>query len=320
MTQFDSFNFKDMERQEVREYWEHEAHEFTPWLAADIKSVRTSHLEDVLGLEMEVIEVEKRVGRYSVDILARTVIDGRRVVIENQLTPSDHDHLGKAIAYAAGVNAEIIVWIAPRFYDEHRDAVQWLNNSSREGVDMFALRLEVWKIGESDPAMKLDPVEKPSEWKEKARRAATDLSESEERREEFWTRFRNRIEEEQTPLRPRKPLPRLHYSNPIGKAGYHLYFAFDVTARERHLGLVIEDDEDAYFALESQQEQIEAEIGQPLLWIEPSETQGGKMRSQIQLRADGSLEDRTDWEKHIDWFLEYGERFHEVFSERVQRL
>lgn len=320
MEPFDGRDFQELESQDVRKYWKHEAREFTPWLADEIESEGDSRLKDVLGLDLEVVETERSVGKYSVDILARTGTDGRNVVIENQLTPSDHDHLGKSIAYAAGVDADIIVWIASQFNDEHRDAVQWLNSNSREGIDLFALRLEVWKIADSPPAVRLNPVDKPSEWKEKARRTEDELSKKEQRREEFWTRFRDRIEEEQTPLRAWKPGPRLFYQNPIGKGGCHLSFVFDVTESERYITLVIEDDETLFYQLEDQRDEIENEIGHSLDWVNPEETRSGKMRSQIQLRSHGSLDDRDSWEDHIDWFMEYGGKFNEAFFERLQQL
>lgn len=98
--------------------------------------------------------------------------------------------------YATGVDADIIVWIAPQFNDEHRDAIQWLNDNSREGIDLFAIRLEVWKISESNPAVRFNPVEQPSEWKDRARGAKNELSEREERPRSsgprFETRFRKR--------------------------------------------------------------------------------------------------------------------------------
>lgn len=320
MTAFEGPNFQNLESQDVRTYWEHEAHEFIPWLASEIQSEDPSHLEDVLEIDLEVIEVEKRVGKYSVDILAHVESDGRTVVIENQLGASDHDHLGKAIAYAAGVDADIIVWIAPRFNTEHGDAIQWLNDNSREGIDLFAIRLEVWTIGDSKPAVRFNPVKQPSEWKERARRTENELSDREERREAFWTAFRDRIEEEQTPLQVRKPSSRLFYSNPIGKAGFHLSFVFNTTEDERYITLIIESDEDAYRQLKAEREQIEDEIGAPLDWIDPEETRGGNMRSQIQLRTDGSLDDQDTWDDHLDWFMTYGERFHDVFYDRLQRL
>ena len=42
--------FASLESQEVREYWEHEAQEFTPWIASDIRAESVSELEDALGL------------------------------------------------------------------------------------------------------------------------------------------------------------------------------------------------------------------------------------------------------------------------------
>lgn len=85
MVTFEGPDFRDLEPQDVRDFWRHEAHEFTPWLANAIRSEESSHLEDVLGLDLEVIEIKKDVGKYSVDILAEVVDDGRSVVIENQL-------------------------------------------------------------------------------------------------------------------------------------------------------------------------------------------------------------------------------------------
>jgi hypothetical protein len=116
--------FAALEPQDVHEYWAHEEYEFTPWVADEIGADEPSQLENTLGIDLEVIEQEKSVGKYSVDIYAEVVDDGRTVIIENQLGTSDHDHLGKAIAYAAGLDADIIVWIAPTFNDEHLDAIQ----------------------------------------------------------------------------------------------------------------------------------------------------------------------------------------------------
>jgi hypothetical protein len=313
-------NFASLEPQDARDYWAHEERDFTPWVADQLDSDGASELENAIGLDIELIEREKPVGKYNVDIFARVVDDGRKIVVENQLARSDHDHLGKSIAYAAGVDADIIVWIAPEFNDEHRDAIQWLNSNSRENIDLFAIRLEVWRIDDSPPAVRLNPVEEPSEWKEKAQRSKGELSDQDKLREEFWTAFRDRIEQERTPLRARKPAPRHYYSNPIGKAGFHISFLFDREDGKRDITLFIEDDEQAFWQLEEEQEQIEDEIGHSLNWDEPEETRSGNMRSAIQLRTDGTLNDRELWDEHIEWFLEYGERFHDVFYDRLQQL
>lgn len=320
MATFEEPEFQELKSQAVREYWQDEARDFTPWLVEEIESDQTSNLEDALGLDLTVKETEKSVGKYSVDVLAEVVADGRKVVIENQLSQSDHDHLGKAIAYAAGLDADIIVWIAPTFNDEHRDAIQWLNQNSREGVDLFAIRLEVWRIGESSPAVRLNPLEDPSEWKEKVQRSKTELTEKQELQEEFWTQFRDRIVATATPLRARKPWHRHYYSNPIGKSGFHLSFVVISTENQMRVVLTIEDDEDAFWKLFENQEAIEADVGKELNWDEPTETRSGNMRSSIGVDRDGDIYDVDRWEEHQDWLMEYGERFHEAFYDRIQRF
>lgn len=312
--------FASLESQDVREYWEHEAQEFTPWLADEIRSEGVSELEDALGLDLEVIEEEKSVGRYNVDVLAEVVDDNRNVVIENQLDSSDHDHLGKSLAYASGVDADIVVWIAPRFYDEHRDAMQWLNQNSREGVDLFAIRLEVWTIGESEPAVRLNPVAEPSEWKEKAQRTEGELSETKQLQEEFWTQFRDRIEERDTPLSARKPKPQHWYSNPIGKAGFELSFVLNSRDNELRAELVIRDDAEAYWQLEEDREEIDQKLDRDLVWNEPEETRAGKERSKLMFTKQAEIMNQERWDEYLDWMIECGELFHMVFYDRIQRL
>lgn len=320
MTTFDGPEFQELQPQDVREYWEHEAHEFTPWLADEIRAEDASHLEDVLGLDLDVLETEKSVGKYSLDILAEVVEDGRQVVIENQLNSSDHDHLGKCIAYAAGIDADIIVWLSPQFNDEHKDAFNWLNKNSREGVDLFAIRLEVWKIADSPPAVRLNPVEDPSEWKEKAKRSGGEVSETKKLQEEYWTQFRDLIDQSQTPLRTRKPKPQHWYNNPIGRSGFKLQFTVNTVEDNLYCQLIIKDDPEAYQELERDKKQIEDEMGEQLIWSSPEEAQRNSNRAKITLRRSGRLEDKGSWEAYHEWMINRGERFHEVFYNRLQQM
>lgn len=324
MATFEGPDFRELESLDVREYWEHEAREFTPWLANQIRSEEASHLEDVLGLDLEVIETEKSVGKYNVDILAEVVDDSRQVVIENQLNASDHDHLGKCIAYAAGVDADIIVWLSPQFNDEHKDAFQWLNKNSREGVDLFAIRLEVWKIADSPPAVQLNPVEDPSEWKEKAKRTEGELSETKKYQEEYWTQFRDLLDERDTPLRTRKPKPQHWYNNPIGRSGFKLQFTVNTVEDNLYCQLVIQDNPEIYQELERQKDEIgddiEKRTHESLIWSPPEEAQRDSKRAKITIRRPGQLSDRDEWGEYHTWMIERGERFHDIFYDRLQAL
>jgi hypothetical protein len=318
----DMNEFASLESESAREHWEHEEYDFTPWLASQIED-GSSDFENVLGLDLEVIEREKNVGKYNVDIYARVIDDGRTVIIENQLSDSDHDHLGKSIAYAAGVDADIIVWVAPRFNDEHQDAIQWLNEKSREDVDLFAIRLEVWTIEDSPPAVRLNPIEKPSEWKEKAQRTSGELNERDQRREEFWTAFRDQIEDSKTPLRPRKPQPKHYYSNPIGVGGFHISYYVDEDENELGLELIIENSEEAYHALRDQADEIEDRFEateSTVYWGDLRETRAGNMRSEVGVKRTVDIKNTESWNEYFDWMFKQGELFHDVFPERLRQI
>ena len=112
-----------LEKVDLREVWKHEALDFTNWLA---KPENLELLSDEIGIDITLIQTEASVGNFNVDILAEEENTGRKIVIENQLESTDHDHLGKIITYASGFDAEIIIWIVKNVRDEHKQALDWL--------------------------------------------------------------------------------------------------------------------------------------------------------------------------------------------------
>lgn len=151
-------NLANFEPVDPREIWPNEAADFTPWLAENL-----SLLGKVLKLDLELRGTEVRVGSYLLDILAHDKRADRSVVIENQLEPTDHDHLGKLLTYAAGHDAGTIVWIAGEFRDEHRVALDYLNARTMGDTEFFGVVVGLWKIDDSRPAVKFDLVVDPNE-------------------------------------------------------------------------------------------------------------------------------------------------------------
>ena len=101
-----------LEPVDLRTIWPDEARDFTPWLAQEENLRR---LSDALNLELELDRVEVAVGPYSADIVATDASSNSKVVIENQLEKTNHDHLGKVLTYASGLEARILIWIAKKF-------------------------------------------------------------------------------------------------------------------------------------------------------------------------------------------------------------
>ncbi|MGH9932654.1 MAG: hypothetical protein ACREA9_25905 [Pyrinomonadaceae bacterium] len=95
-----------LEPADLRDLWKHEALNFTSWLADNCDV-----LKDQLGIDLTVVEKEKSVGPFSVDILAKDAA-GRPVIIENQLERTDHDHLGKVLTYLSNLDAKVAIWIS----------------------------------------------------------------------------------------------------------------------------------------------------------------------------------------------------------------
>lgn len=195
-----------------------------------------------------------------------------------------------------------------------------MNQNSREGIDLFAIRLEVWRIGESRPAVRLNPVADPSEWKEKAKRTEGQLTETKKLQEQYWIQFRDLIESRDTPLRPRKPKPHHWYNNPIGKADCKLQFTVNTVENQLYTHLIIRKDPEIYQALESEKEEIEAEVGEPLIWSPPEEAKGESERGKITQSRSGVLANKDEWGDYQEWMLKRGERFYETFYDRIQQF
>ena len=149
-----------LERGNVRDAWPHEAHNFTPWLADNL-----DHLAAELGIDaLEREGTEVTVGPYRADIVARMPHDGSLVLIENQLERANLQHLGQMLAYLAGLEAKIVIWVASGFDEAHLSAIRWLNNHTTDPFAFFAVRVSVVRIGDSPLAPVFDVVERPNEW------------------------------------------------------------------------------------------------------------------------------------------------------------
>lgn len=169
----------------VRSVWPDEAYDLTPWLAANPEL-----LAEALGMELELEGSEVAVGPFSADLLFRDVSSGTLVVVENMINPTDHDHVGKMITYAAGLGATYAVLLAERFRPEHRSALTWLNSISGEDFGFFGLTLEVWRIGESAPAPRLNVEVQPDDWSKSLRAAAShELTDTQSAYRDFWSLF-----------------------------------------------------------------------------------------------------------------------------------
>ena len=173
------------EIKDLRKVWPHEALDFTPWLAEEDN---LTLLADAVGLEITVDETESSVGDFNVDIYATETGTDRKIIIENQLEDTNHDHLGKLITYASGKSADIVIWVVKRAREEHRSAIEWLNNHTDENIAFFLVEIKLYQIGSSDIAVKFEVVEKPNDWTKEIKRN-TSNSPTLQARYDYWVAF-----------------------------------------------------------------------------------------------------------------------------------
>jgi hypothetical protein len=152
---------KRLESVPLRLYWQREDTDFTPWLAEE---ENLAYLGEMVGMKLELEDTEANVGPYRADILCRDMATDAYVLIENQLEQTDHTHLGQLMTYSAGLRPATIIWIAQKFTDQHRAAIDWLNGISFEDYRFFGIEIELYRIGQSDMAPRFNLVAKPNDW------------------------------------------------------------------------------------------------------------------------------------------------------------
>ncbi|MBN1458879.1 MAG: DUF4268 domain-containing protein [Armatimonadetes bacterium] len=302
---------------DIRTLWPDEAADFTPWLARD---ENMAQLGEALGLELEVEHTEVAVGPYSADILARDSGSGDPVVIENQLGKTNHDHLGKAITYAAALGAGTVVWIASDFSEEHRRAVDWLNENGSGDVLFFGVRVELWRIDDSRPAVRFNVVAKPAEVSVKVVGPRTEeLSEVRKLQLEWWNAFRQALMESKAVPSARAPRPQYWYNVPLGRTGISLSNIADTQNRRIGVRVYLRQrygGEKALVQLQGWKQEIEAEIGQPLLW-NPNPDNRDKT---IALYREAELTRRDKWPEYLKWMVDVTRRFRQAFAPRLRIL
>jgi len=176
--------FGEVSSVDLRQLWPHEERDFTPWLLEN-----SVLLERALGIDIELHHREERIGDFSLDIIGRDLSSDAPLIIENQLEPSDHRHLGQLLTYASGSDAGTIVWIARSFSEPHRSALDWLNTHTSDGIRFFGIEIRAIRVDDSRPAPVLEVVARPNDWERRVASSTKPLSPKMELYREFWDRY-----------------------------------------------------------------------------------------------------------------------------------
>lgn len=314
-----------LQKVDLREAWSSESAQFTPWLAQE---ENLQLLSETVGIELELESLEKSVGQFRADILCKDTVSGNWVLIENQLERTDHTHLGQLLTYAAGLDAVTVVWIAAQFTDEHRAAMDWLNERTDEKIHLFGLEIELWRIGDSPIAPKFNIVSQPNDWSRTIKKAAESTGELSELRTlqlRFWTDFKAYMESRGSFVRCQKPLPQNWTNHAIGRSGVHLTsiastWDSETNSRDPEIRAELYMDganaKQEFAALEKQKDAIERALGFPLKWHNSENTAACR----IYTRQSADFFNDLLWPQQFEWLRQRLETMHRVFAPIVRNL
>lgn len=314
-------NLGRLERVDLRQIWQTEAGDFTPWLASE---ANISVLSDAIGIELEVEATERNVGPFRADILCKDTATNDWVLVENQLEKTDHIHLGQLMTYAAGLDTVTIVWVAAKMREEHRAALDWLNDITNEAFKFFGLEVELWRIGNSPVAPKFNVVCKPNDWTRSVTGAARQietsaLTETKQLQLEYWTAFHELMEDKNSIVKPIKPRPQNWMTLSIGRTDFLLYvFA---NSRDKLIGAYIAmlgDDAKTHFKLLAEKaSHYDQAFGEPLQWKEMPDKKESHIK--IVLEKTDPL-NRDDWPRQHFWLFEKVNALSKTFAADIKLL
>ncbi|MDD5510355.1 MAG: DUF4268 domain-containing protein [Dehalococcoidales bacterium] len=300
-----------LEKVNLREIWKREATDFTHWLS---KEENLSILATEIGISMQLERIEANVGRFSADILAKEDKTERMVIIENQLGQTDHDHFGKLFTYGSGYDAGILVWICSDVREEHRKAIDWLNEKTDNSVNIFLVKMEVWKIGDSRPAPKFQIICSPNNWSKTVKEfGINELTETNKLQLEFWTDFNAYLQNNHVNLRSKKPQPQHWYDITLKDIpSTQAYLSLTVSFGQNFIRceFYIPNNKDLYHSVFQNRSAIEEELDLKLAWQEnpKAKASGAHIRNN-----NIKLKSRGEWREAYKWMVEMAGKFATTF-------
>ena len=301
----------------MRELWKHEERGFSAWLEHNIDA-----LSEVLGISLSPVQREKTAGTFQVDLVAEDE-GGALVIIENQLEPTDHEHLGKALTYLTNLEAKTAIWITSEARPEHIRAVAWLNEATPADTSFYLVRIAAYRIGSSDPAPQFTVIVRPSSETKDIGRQKEELAERHILRLKFWEQLLARAKAKGVTLHANiSPSKSNWISTGAGKSGLafgYVIWIEEKTAVELYIDTGDGDQNKHIFdSLHSKKEEIEAKFGGPLLWERLDNRRASRISFSI--RKGGLKDDESSWAAIQDEMIEAMDRFSKALKPHIQAL
>lgn len=305
---------KKLDYVNIRDIWKNEATNFTTWLEKNIIL-----LNEILPFKINNVEREQSVGTFSVDLKG---IDenGDLVIIENQFGKTDHDHLGKIVTYFSNLDAKTAIWICEDPRPEHKEAIDWLNKFT--GFNFYLVRLEAVKIGDSPVAPLFSIVAGPSEEMKEAGTKSKEMSETNQKMMEFWTKLLQKIKQKNIKLHSNLTPSKYCYIQ-TGAGTYGLNYVYYISNKAASVYLSIDKGKESaelnkkiFQELLKHKKEIEEKFGDKLDW---SSKEGVRLCFVAKTYNIG-LKDVDKWDELQDKMISDMTKLESAFKEYIKNL
>jgi hypothetical protein len=225
------------------------------------------------------------------------------------------------MTYAAGLDAVTIIWIAQKFTEEHRAALDWLNRITDDTFTFFGIEIELYKIGDSTPAPMFNIVSKPNDWTKQVKKSTSSQPATDTKllQQEYWQGLKDYMEDNKSFVKMQNPLLQ-HWTNiAIGKSNFHL--SASVNSRDNSINIWLnimgEQAKENYEKLyEVAYENSLTEVNKDLVW----DKMDGRKMSAVMLKSSADFSNKTDWTKQFAWFKDNLERYTKYFKPKIAKL
>lgn len=303
-----------LEEVEVHQLWKHEQYDFSSWLA---ETEGIELLNDALGLTLTDVRKEVYVGAFRCDLVANDETTGTKVIIENQLEASNHNHLGKIITYASGLDAKVIVWIVTQAREEHRSAIEWLNNNTGNDIGFFLIELHAYRIGDSLPAPKFEIIEKPNDFIKYSKESNNEINKSQSERLDFWSKFNEMVISKGKPFHIRNVTTNPWYDVAIGTSEACISVNLVNKNSCVTVEIYIADNKNLFDYLAGRKNEIENALGFPMGW----ERLDNKKASRIKYAIPGlNFGDHSNYDALMNKIIEKVLVLKKVFPEYIAQF
>lgn len=311
-------NLGKIRKVDLREIFTNEAREFTPWLEKNIEQ-----LAELIGLEIIEVKKNQDVGDFSSDLIGIEANSENKIIIENQIEQTDHDHLGKLITYASGVGARYIVWVSKKIREEHQKALEWLNENTNKNLSFFGVEIEAIKINDSEPAINFKLIIEPNMWGREIKQNVEQIDERHKKYLQFFTRLVSEYEKIKPGWSHLTPRPDNWLGFGAGKSGFNFNWAFRKDNKfdiELYIDTGDKEEIKTYFSeLKKSQNEIDRKI--PYLnWEELPERRASRIALYYEMSSSAKNIGDEEMNKLINWAIEKMDLFKIVFPDYIQKL